>query len=62
MKSPRLYMVVKRPDGSLAKIPVKPSQATCKRERRVIKDVQSGLWLYRQRYEYEDRRRREEYS
>ena len=62
MKQPRLFKVVRLPDGRLAKVPIKPSQETCKRERRIIKDVESGLWLYKHRYEYQDHKQRDQTS
>lgn len=62
MKQPRIYAVVKRPDGTIAKVPIQPSASTAKAERRMIKDAASGLWLYRNRYEYKDRKQQDEAS
>ena len=59
-KQPRLYAFVKDIlTGEVKRVEIKPSTNTSKLERRMIKDLESGLWLYKSRYEYQDQKNKE---
>lgn len=61
MGKPQVYALVKLPDGRIVKQPVS-FKGTEKVERKMIKDVESNLWLYKHKLEYQDRKNQEEAS
>jgi hypothetical protein len=59
-KEQRLYAWGKLPDGRLVKIPIRVDQAASKLGRKMHRDIESGLWLYKQKYEYQDKKNLDE--
>ena len=55
-KRPKLFAFVKDTHtGQVRRIEMKPSTNTSKLERHMVRDLESGLWLYKKKYEYKDR-------
>jgi hypothetical protein len=55
MSKPIVYQLIKLPNGQIVKRPVK-FEGTQKIERRMIQDTESRLWLYKNKYEYLDKK------
>ena len=56
MKQPTVYAVVRTKDGQLVKRPIKFDSTNHKVGRKMYKDMESGIWLYKNKYEYMDRK------
>lgn len=60
MARQKLYAFVKDTvTGKIARVLIKPSSDTSKVERKIIRDVESGLYLYKHKYEYQDKKNEE---
>ena len=56
-RQPQLFAYVKDlATGRIRKVLIKPSTDTSKVERRMVHDIESGLWLYKHKYEYQDKK------
>ena len=50
----RVYRIVLLPNGQLVREPIE-FKGTEKIERKIWKDAESGLYLYKKKYEYQDK-------
>lgn len=55
MGKPRVFAMVRLPNGQIVKKPVK-FEGTQKLERKMFQDTESKLWLYKKKYEYQDKK------
>jgi hypothetical protein len=60
LKKKRLFAIVKTANGRVMTVPVVRKQETHKKYDKMWKDVESGLWLYKKKTEYLDRKSLEE--
>lgn len=59
MGKPRIYALVKLPNGQVVKRPVEFGSAFSKIERKLHRDADSGLFLYKKKYEYLDKKNKD---